>query len=790
MKKTVLFTFVLLIFQCCNNNSNLISQSIIYPNFDLKGEVFMIHEVQKSVTERVDFWKFKREKLVSGKIYDFRGKDNKYTVTTYISSHQPLYKTQYEIDKNGEIIEGQTLMDNKIRSRHIIKKNARQQVETLSVVNEDTQSLFSQTDYFYKGNALTQYIISNKSQERVEQIFYLDEGKIIKNIARLPSGKLKYISNYVYNNNGVVSKIEFLDSLGQIINLKTYDYEYDEQENWTKRLMTDTQKDIRVLTYRTISYEKQSQPLTTQELEGYWINWTDNTVFGFRNGRIYLKEQKTEFGKKRSKRLAGKFYFNTSTNILSAELGRMKSKRQFHISYDGAILTLKEAQKTYFLRKITLAEILNEEKMRFTNNLNIKPIVESFKEGKNYGLKDENGKIIIPAQYENLSALTQKGIKVKKDGKWGLINYKGEQLTDFKYEKIIARNFGYFRYGDNYKYGLLSPEGEEVTPPIYSKLNIMENGLVLVEKDQSKEGVIDLKGNEVLPMIYNDFRKIIFNRAFAYTGRFNNNWINSKYEIVKELNGYGQVYPLDINCFKMQQNGGWGLMDSIGNEIIPPQFSEIFRGNATLATAQKDNKYGLINVEGKQLTPMKYDFIRTSFYDRYVVNIQNDLSNHNAVAIFFMDGEFGYLDGYGKEIKPAVSEVFLPEMLKTYDLFEQVKVTYPSFWRQMNNGLVNGDRDANPIISFSIANNIIDLQDLINEKNIQNLQVKTTNIDDRMAYYFVTLPSNEYRSVWEKVVFLPLNDQQVFIAKFSCKGSRYAEYAQDFYDILYRLKLL
>ncbi len=87
-------------------------------------------------------------------------------------------------------------------------------------------------------------------------------------------------------------------------------------------------------------------------------------------------------------------------------------------------------------------------------------------------------------------------------------------------------------------------------------------------------------------------------------------------------------------------NGQWGYTDSLQQVVIEPHYDcvEFFKDH--ISRVRKDNKWGLINDNGDELTSIKYDTIYPfTPYD---------------LALVLLDEKKGYIDYSGKEIIPPI----------------------------------------------------------------------------------------------------------------------------------------
>ncbi|MBC9798055.1 WG repeat-containing protein [Sinomicrobium weinanense] len=199
----------------------------------------------------------------------------------------------------------------------------------------------------------------------------------------------------------------------------------------------------------------------------------------------------------------------------------------------------------------------------------------------------------------------------RENGLYGLADPEGNTVLSPKYQKM--RFYGKDRIiatnpnpGDQRLpyLGVINTRGEEVIPFIYRQIHPMENGkhYIALDKEKKGYGVIDAKGNTVIPFIYKGHLSFTDGLAEVWDGKYQ------------------------------------GVIDSLGNEILPLEFNTIFNTKTVndtaeiYFTAKKDDKWGMFNRHGKQLIPVKYDYIhiadnyRTEEYSKDWVSVKdNDL---------------------------------------------------------------------------------------------------------------------------------------------------------------------
>ena len=62
--------------------------------------------------------------------------------------------------------------------------------------------------------------------------------------------------------------------------------------------------------------------------------------------------------------------------------------------------------------------------------------LQNFEEAGKYGFRDEQGKVVIPARYQNVFDFSNDIARVQLNGKWGCINKSGKTVTSIEYDDI------------------------------------------------------------------------------------------------------------------------------------------------------------------------------------------------------------------------------------------------------------------------------------------------------------------------------------------------------------------
>lgn len=99
------------------------------------------------------------------------------------------------------------------------------------------------------------------------------------------------------------------------------------------------------------------------------------------------------------------------------------------------------------------------------------------------------GKLVIPAQYENVGKYAENLVFVRLNGKAGAISRSGATVVPFLYDDAGEFSGGIAYVKKNNKFGIVDNTGKEIIPPICDLIGNYHNGRIVV--------VLDLKGYAV-----------------------------------------------------------------------------------------------------------------------------------------------------------------------------------------------------------------------------------------------------------------------------------------------------
>ena len=321
-----------------------------------------------------------------------------------------------------------------------------------------------------------------------------------------------------------------------------------------------------------------------------------------------------------------------------------------------------------------------------------------------------------------------------KDNKWGVIDSTGNNVIDPSYkEMIIVPNskIGVFicTYDVDYNTGsyktkALNDKNQEIFTQ-YDKIepmqNIDKNGNVWYEKNvlkvqkNDKFGLIDLTGNEVIPIEYDEIT------------------------VIRGIE----------NSFKVKKDDKYGIVDGDGKTVIQAQYADIDvlgkDNKSGFIIKNADGKYGIVDYSNAQILEAKYDSIEKVYgNDMYVVNLNgkqkvvnksgNDvlttgfdsikqiLANQENAVIFVKSNKFGVMNTSGEVVIES-----------QYDSLEETKVGTFIASKDGKYGIININKEEKlPFEYNSISfNEKADLY--VAEDSNFNSKILNSNLDVKAA---------------------------------------------------------
>ena len=288
-------------------------------------------------------------------------------------------------------------------------------------------------------------------------------------------------------------------------------------------------------------------------------------------------------------------------------------------------------------------EVINEKNEKILTNYNqILPlmfkdaIVEvpyeksilSYKENGKYGIIDFEGKKITDAIYDSIESLLYREgcLLVKQNEKYGIINIKGKELVEVEYDYIMAD--GYYEEETKYqKAGFIVGQKKEDG---YRYGYIGANG----------EEILDVEYNEIAritEIIDNDIYILAFKNGQAGVYKSNKQIIKHSYEEIE----YSQINKL----FIVQKNNKQGVINIEGSQVLDTIYDYIMISESTI-NAQKEDEIYYFDINGnKKENQNKKTIMRTENSKYYIAIDQNDkFTITNKEGNNILENDFSYIE--------------------------------------------------------------------------------------------------------------------------------------------------
>lgn len=274
---------------------------------------------------------------------------------------------------------------------------------------------------------------------------------------------------------------------------------------------------------------------------------------------------------------------------------------------------------------------------------------------KKYGVANIKGKLIIPAEYDNLEV---NGIYsyVKKDNTTTVYNDKGKvQKVDPSQELYKVDDGKYYisinNSESNALYGILDKNKKELVKSQYMYIEYVFDDYFIVSTKEgygliSSDGTVKIKPenasvqkllqkNALQVLKYNSSITEVYSKNISKTCEMENGKIELQDSFIKiysdkdtkYLDNDGNTLVIskiepDINLFVSKNNNLWGFVDRNGKQVVENKYDRTTEFNKYgYAAIKKDGLWGSIDVNGNIIVEPKYklpqDIIEADFIDKY-----------------------------------------------------------------------------------------------------------------------------------------------------------------------------
>jgi hypothetical protein len=251
--------------------------------------------------------------------------------------------------------------------------------------------------------------------------------------------------------------------------------------------------------------------------------------------------------------------------------------------------------------------------------------------GKNrWSVHNAKGELITDEKFEWISFLSNETLKIGKrkllDQRvyYGLMDTKGKIHVDFIYKEITPfrdNNVDAYLHQEYYAARLdtapkleiiINNKGKILNDGIYEDLQYY--GQIHRAKQDGKYGMLSSDGSVLVPFEYQNIGYLSKSRTYTQAQNIKGKWgcINNKGEVLIPFE-YSEISPYPTrNHILARKNISLGVLDSLGNEVLPFKFKTLeYFGPHHYKTRDLNDKYGILDYEtGDYIFPMIYDYIK------------------------------------------------------------------------------------------------------------------------------------------------------------------------------------
>lgn len=313
----------------------------------------------------------------------------------------------------------------------------------------------------------------------------------------------------------------------------------------------------------------------------------------------------------------------------------------------------------------------------------------TFEEKGKVGLKNTNGDIIIPAQYEALGwsegkfSVTSNVLGYRLNGLWGLLTLSNTRVTKPEYSSIVPRSSLFIATRTDQRTlhqtkGILDATGKVIIPFQYQGLEINGLRVITVQKVGShyRYGLTDLDHKTILPLKFTNIYPLGSLRYAVVND-------NGKSAIFSDSGSPITDFRIDsISAYRdnaaiVYDNNLKGVIDRDGNFIADPVYRDVEIKSGEIRIRKPDQwlfvtarHEVLKQVAADSVTAISNKYYKRKLNEKYQV-FDQELKPLNGTdaeylkpfgqdkAIFRRDGRFGIMQLSGKIIRdPQFSECY------------------------------------------------------------------------------------------------------------------------------------
>lgn len=235
------------------------------------------------------------------------------------------------------------------------------------------------------------------------------------------------------------------------------------------------------------------------------------------------------------------------------------------------------------------------------------------KQGEKWGYLNTEGKLAIPAKYDEVTDFNGGHALAKSGAKYVVLNTQGAEspvdgsgILDAKH---FSESLAPFRAGDK-RFGYIGEDGKIVIPAQFESVGYFKEGLAWAKTADKKVGYINTKGEWVIKPQF-DVGKDFESESGLARIKGGDKWgYITKTGEVTYLKDTDIYEDFSDGLARGRKNQKFGFLNSKGEWVIEPQFDGSRDFKNGYAAVKKGEKWGVIDKTGKWVIEPTFDGIK------------------------------------------------------------------------------------------------------------------------------------------------------------------------------------
>lgn len=257
-----------------------------------------------------------------------------------------------------------------------------------------------------------------------------------------------------------------------------------------------------------------------------------------------------------------------------------------------------------------------------------------FEENGKVGLKGDDGRVLIPANYDAIGwsdgklSIIDRVVGFQSKGHWGLIHTSNKVITPAEFLELTPAEGSYLiaqkrhHLSQRGAFGILNTAGRTIIPFIYDGLRLANMRAVVMSRSNTRYqfGLVDLGHKILIPLKYHNIYPLGSLRyAVENTAH--------KTAIFSDDGSQITTFTIDsISTFKkdfaiLYQDGKQGIIDRNGQMIVKPEYREVLLKDDGSIVVRESDQWFFLRGDNTLLNKCTADNVTPLSPERYALEV-------------------------------------------------------------------------------------------------------------------------------------------------------------------------